>query len=435
MSTSNLPDDKTVHSIEAADGGNAEKADPPLEFVEGSMRGWLAVLGGCCVAASTFGNIQSFGVFQDFYTRVYLTNQAPSTISWIGSVQLALQFLIGIVSGKLFDKGHFHVLMAVGSLLLLFSSFMLSLAKPQKFYQVLLSQGFGMGIGMGLMFLPSLSLASHYFRKRRALALGLIIASGSVGGVYCSILINRILAREDLGFPWAVRFVAFINVFLLSVANLVMKPRPSIRNPEPVDMKQIWQDRPYWITNFGLFLGFWGVFIPYFYLQLFSFTQGVDQHFLTWTVPILNAAAVLGRLVPSFLADRYGPITVIIPAGFLSGAIMWALLGVHSVAGVTLFAVFYGFVSGAFLTLASPAIASFSTSPTLSDIGLRIGISCFFIGLALLTGSPIAGALLSPPQYLWWRPLTFGCVVLVSGSAFILYARQAVVKRRGRQEV
>jgi uncharacterized membrane protein YoaK (UPF0700 family) len=53
--------------------------------------------------------------------RVYLSEESPSTISWIGSVQLALQFIVGAVAGKLFDKGYFHVLMVSGSLLLLFS--------------------------------------------------------------------------------------------------------------------------------------------------------------------------------------------------------------------------------------------------------------------------------------------------------------------------
>jgi MFS family permease len=53
---------------------------------------------------------------------------------------------------------------------------MLSLAKPHRYDQIFLSQGVGMGIGMGFMMIPSLSLMSHYFRRRRALAMGLIAA-------------------------------------------------------------------------------------------------------------------------------------------------------------------------------------------------------------------------------------------------------------------
>ncbi|KAJ7814203.1 MFS general substrate transporter [Mycena olivaceomarginata] len=439
MTTLSLPSSNTSQFIETINGpkiGEGPESAAPAEndgFEEGTLRGWLTLVGGSLVAMPTFGNTQSFGVYQDFYTRTFFPNETPSTISWIGSVQLSLAFGIGVFAGKLFDRGYFHMLLASGSLLLLFSSFMLSLAKPDHFYQALLAQGFGMGIGSGMVFLPSISVLSHYFRRRRAVVMGIVLSSGSLGSIIYSILFNQIIAREDLGFPWAVRFIGFINVFLLGIANLIMKPRPPTRKPEPVDLTQIRRDSAYWITNLGLFFGFLGVFVPYFYLQLFSFSQGINASFLTWTIPILNAGALPGRVMPNFLADRYGTLNVLLPSGFLSGAIMWALLGIRSNAGVIVFALFYGFVSGAFLTLVSPSIAAFSTSPTMNDIGLRMGISYSVIGLAILGGNPIAGALLTS-SYIWWRPLVFGCVALISGSACILYARQAVVKRRGGRQ-
>lgn len=53
---------------------------------------------------------------------------------------------------------------------------MLSLVQAHHFYQALLSQGFGMGIASGMLFLPSLGLASHYFRRRRAVAIGIMVS-------------------------------------------------------------------------------------------------------------------------------------------------------------------------------------------------------------------------------------------------------------------
>lgn len=51
--------------------------------------------------------------------------------------------------------------------------FMLSLADPEKYYQLLLSQGFGMGIGGGLILVPAISVQAHHWQKRRALAMGI----------------------------------------------------------------------------------------------------------------------------------------------------------------------------------------------------------------------------------------------------------------------
>ena len=72
---------------------------------------------------------------------------------WMGSVQLALPYLLGVPMGKLFDAGYIHSVLAAGSALFVFSCvqsvlrlrfsshhcvrlFMVSLAKPDQYYQV-----------------------------------------------------------------------------------------------------------------------------------------------------------------------------------------------------------------------------------------------------------------------------------------------------------
>jgi hypothetical protein len=65
--------------------------------------------------------LNSFGVYQDYYTRIYLTNKTSSDISWIGSIQLFLIFFMGLISGQLLDKGYFRHLVTTGGLLYVFS--------------------------------------------------------------------------------------------------------------------------------------------------------------------------------------------------------------------------------------------------------------------------------------------------------------------------
>jgi MFS family permease len=99
---------------------------------------------------------------------------------------------------------------------------MLSLTKPHKYFQTFLSQGVGMGLGMGLMFIPALSITSHYFRKRRSVAIGYVFAGwkyrifsdptdnnknrsgSSIGGIIYPIMLNH-LFHDKAGFAWAVR--------------------------------------------------------------------------------------------------------------------------------------------------------------------------------------------------------------------------------------
>lgn len=125
---------------------------------------------------------------------VSLKEHTPSEVSWIGSIQVFFLFAMGLPAGKLFDEGYFRHCILSGSVLYLFSwvmpfestaclvdprfrsIFMLSLAKPHHYYQNFLAQGVGMGVGMGLMFLPAISVTSHYFRARRSLAMGVVLA-------------------------------------------------------------------------------------------------------------------------------------------------------------------------------------------------------------------------------------------------------------------
>jgi MFS family permease len=373
----------------------------------------------------TFGMIQTFGVYQDYYTRTHLNNHTPSQISWIGSVQVFLLFVIGLPAGKLFDDGHFHLCMISGGIVFVFSSFMLSLAKPHQYYQAFLAQGVGMGLGMGLMFLPAVSIATHYFRAKRSLAMGVVVAGSSLGAVLHPILLNNTFDKHN-GFAWGVRYASFLDLGILIIANLLMRTRLPPRQHKleigKMFRENLITDVPYLIFMAGAFLVFWGLFIPFFYLQLYAALHGISPTLVTYSVSIMNGAAIFGRTLPNFLADRYGIFNVMVPSTFLTGALVFALMGAKTVPGVVMFGILYGFFSGGFMSLATPAAASFSTNPDQSDLGLRVGVAAAMMGLACLTGNPIAGALLSPPHYTWWRPLLFSTIVMVAGSALLFIA-------------
>ena len=68
-------------------------------------------------------------------------------------------------------------------------------------------------------------------------------------------------------------------------------------------------------------------------------------------ISILNASSIFGRVLPNFLADKIGSYNIIIPMSFGTGVLLFAWLGVHSAAGMIVFAILYGFCSGAYISL------------------------------------------------------------------------------------
>lgn len=64
----------------------------------------------------------------------------------------------------------------LGGFLLVFSMFMLSLTSEGEYYRVFLAQAVGMGLGQAMLFLPSLIIIGHHFKRRRALATGIAVS-------------------------------------------------------------------------------------------------------------------------------------------------------------------------------------------------------------------------------------------------------------------
>ncbi|GJJ15388.1 hypothetical protein Clacol_009664 [Clathrus columnatus] len=315
----------------------------PSKPVEGGREAWLTTIGGCIALAGTFGYVSSFGVFQDYYTRH--GTATSSDISWIGSVQLFLFIALGLPAGKLVDKGYFkHVLLA-GSLIYLVSLFMLSLAHVDQYYQLFLSQGVGMGIGGGLVYLPSMAVQGHHWKTKRALIMGIVISGTSLGGIFYPIMLNQLL-HDSVGFAWGVRASAFLTLGLLIIANLIMKDRlPPKKNEQQVKEREdtplsltpqrspsyeVITDYPFLLMLTGTFLIILGLFFAYFYLQLFAALHNISAGLTFHQLTIQNAASIPGRILPGLLGDKFGTLNIFIIASIATGLLVYSMFGAGS---------------------------------------------------------------------------------------------------------
>lgn len=71
---------------------------------EGGSRAWLVAAGAGFISFSSLGYANSVGVFQEYYLSHQLKGQSPDDVAWIGSIAAFLQFVVGAVSGPLFDR-------------------------------------------------------------------------------------------------------------------------------------------------------------------------------------------------------------------------------------------------------------------------------------------------------------------------------------------
>lgn len=162
------PDHRNLDDAVATDQ-NATISSP---HSESSLSAYLTVLAAALIFTNIWGFTFIFGIFQSFYETSLLTSESPSNVSWIGTIQSALLVIVGVISGPLYDQGGLKWMMISGSTLILIGLFMLSLST--QYYQVFLTQGLAVGVGGGLLYMPTLALVSGRFARRRALALGVV---------------------------------------------------------------------------------------------------------------------------------------------------------------------------------------------------------------------------------------------------------------------
>jgi MFS family permease len=110
---------------------------------------------------------------------------------------------LGCISGPLFDAGYLKSLVVVGGGIYVFSIMMTSIS--HEYYQFLLAHGIGVGLGMGLMFSPSVSTLSHHFARSRyrSMAYGCQAAGSAVAGIVFPIMLRYLFPA--VGFAWGMR--------------------------------------------------------------------------------------------------------------------------------------------------------------------------------------------------------------------------------------
>ena len=123
----------------------------------------------------------------------------------------------------------------------------------------------------------------------------------------------------------------------------------------------------------------------------------MSENLAFYMLSILNASSIFGRIIPNFIADKIGPLNVIIPGTLATCVLGFGWVGIHSTGGLVIFCVLYGFFSGSFVSI--PPTVLVTLSPSMGVVGTRMGM-CFALGgLGLLIGTPVAGQLIKQSSF------------------------------------
>jgi MFS family permease len=306
-----------------------------------------------CLAV-IFGVSYSFAAFFENFAKEFAAQRAD--VSWIFGLCGLVYFVLGAGGGMLADRWGPRLICMAGMISIAIGLFLTSLA--QSLTTVYLSYGLLVGLGIALVYTPSIACVQPWFNKRRGLASG--IASSGIGAgtlilpVVVSYLLTEINWREALQTMSA-------GVLLIGLtAGFLLKRAPNLNGNSSGQLPGLKLSAALKTPSFkwlymGTLLGAPVMFVPFAHISAAARDAGVPDAQAVGLVGLIGIGSLVGRFAIGWLADRMGRIKTLMLMQGLMGLsyLVWA--GAQDRWVFAAFALWFGLSYGSIVSLL-PAI-------------------------------------------------------------------------------
>ena len=356
--------------------------------------GYVIVLVTFIIAAVVEGSLFSFGIF----FKPLLTEFGWTRTMTAGAVSLTsiIHIPAAFAAGRLTDRfGSRQVLTACGFFLglgLLLMSLTSTLWHLYFFYGVILA------IGMGLYWIPILSILPRWFARKRALMMGIIASGIGVGQLIFPPAVNWLISA----YGWRTSFLIIggINiVIIMAIAQFLrqdprqmglspygeseLKPEDSITEAGGFSLREAIRTRQFWVLSLIYFNWAFCLSVVVVHSVIHAIGIGMSPANAANILAIIGITGIIGRITSGRLADMFGTKPVlIISFALISIGFLWLLMGVETWM-VYLFAAIFGISYGAFEILQAPIIAELfgmRSFGTIIALAHNLGIVGFIFG-------------------------------------------------------
>ena len=390
--------------------------------------GWVVV--AVCFIHTFWQNAWtgSWGIFQEALLDTTLKDSNSGTISFIGSLGIALSCGLVIFVIVLARKISARWTALIGIILYGVSNIASSWA-VDAVGGLFIASGFTYGIGACLMYTMSNSLPIQWFNTKLGAANGIVKLGGGIGATVMAVVSGVLI--DKLGVAWTFRIFGILSLVTGGPAAFFIKERVHARRSYDIDWT-LFKDPAFCCLFASGVIGVFSAYAPPFFLPTVAKSLGLSHSVSAGVVACFNACMAIGRLTSGLACDRFGSINTFLFTMALNGITMFVIWAFASSLGILLlFSIINGLANGAFFVALPTAVGRLA--------GERRGaVSLTITGWTpgLLAGNPIAGVLIDAlgadkgTSIALYRPAIFyvGGTVLVS-VAFIVAAR---IKVEGR---
>lgn len=412
----------TFHTLDATNTSTDEKdvdlstttnvilSDAQFVIREGGY-GWINVVCSFLLNAVTWGVNTTFGVYFSYYLQHdYFPGATPMKYAYVGGLSVASCMLVAPFVNLLWrSSGWFKTPLYLGMVLVTLGQVGAGLSKT--YIQLLFTQGFIFGVGLGLTMIPTQPLLSQWFRRKLSYAQGLAAAGSGMGGLVLANTTRYLIQKKSLQYALICNGIVSCVVLLPCITlmkstepqNLRFLPSrfrkhlsdaaPAKIKKNPLELKWFVHPGYIFVLLFGVF-SMIGYFVALYSLAAFaSSALEFSQKQASTLQSILAAGQMLGRPLCGFLLDLVGRHPCTITIQVLAGLTCFAFwLPARSFGLLVVFAITQGLLGGTIWSSVAPISAEV--------VGIRdlpSALATFWLAVVLpgQFGQPIAVALIN----------------------------------------
>jgi MFS family permease len=416
-------DDINITAVDLLPDGPT--AEPP----DGGY-GWVCLVAVFFINGFVWGIIATFGVFLAFYLdNDVFPGGTDIDYAFVGGLNFSVAMLMAPVATYTCRRWYFKWTLGAGVTLLGGGFIAASFAK--EIWQLFLSQGLMVGMGAGLIYVPSLPIISQWFGKRRALANGITSAGSGVGGLAMSFAIQAMI--ENLGIGWALRITGIVIFAVNFPATMILRTRDGfvMPNRKMFDLVLFRRYDVFLLLAWAFVMMFGYITLTY-SLSAYGRAVGLSATKASYLTAFMNLGIAIGRPLTGLLSDTFGRIEVPGLMTLLTGVLCFAWwIPAKSFASLTGFSI----VAGAILGIFWPALGPVATEVVgLKELPSALSLAWTTIVLPTTFSEVIALKLRRPgTNYAYLYPQIFAGVSYILASLCMFELARVLRKRRRLQ--
>lgn len=382
---------------------------------------WVVVWAAFTCLAVIFGIAYSFAALFESFAAEFAAQRAD--VALVFGLSGLLYFTLGIGGGMLADRFGPRAVCCLG--IVFIAAGLLATSFAQSMATVYLAYGVGIGVGIALVYTPSIACVQPWFTRRRGLAAG--IASAGIGA---GTLVVPLLAAAAIAWlQWrdALRVLAVAVLLLGLGAAWLLRRAPDGASqvgaaPPGASLREALHDRGFWWLYLVALACGPTMFIPFAHVSAAARDMGIAEAQAVGLVGMIGIGSLVGRFAIGALADRVGRAMtlVLMQVSMAASYLLW--FGAGGYTALLVFALWFGLSYGGIVSLLPALCMDMFGARAVAGI-----IGSLYSGAALgnLLGPVAAGAVFDRTGS--YGAVIVGCIAL---SGVSIWASTRVQRRQ-----